>query len=188
MCDRDQAYSIPEEFNRALSLLIQRIGQSPVYQDDAYYLGLIRNCLDIQYTHSDEDLKGAEGVFAFNRDSTRNRLNILVSPRYQVKDDLLTAILLSHEVNHALIGALGGSNVVSCYNDEAIAFANQQKFFDTLNQEEKRSITNRYGSSQEVSDLIDTLNAINKYQDEHQTDRALKYVKNNPYYKKECSL
>lgn len=189
-CDRNQPYVIPQEFNRALSLIAQRLEESSskILNTQAERNKLIKNCLDIQYATSEKILEGAEGVFIFDKNSPKDRLSIYVSPKYQIKDDLLTATLLSHEISHAFISALSGNEVISCYENEAIAFAVQSYFFDSLNQEEKNSIFERYYSSNEARNLIDTLDAINRYQDEYQKDRALKYAKSNPYYQKQCGL
>jgi hypothetical protein len=110
-CDKKIAHEMKPEFSRAISLIVQRIQESSKQYDEfnielgAYPLGLIinnKNCLDIQYAPSVSDMSGADGLFLFSSEfSDKNRLKILVSPEYKAQDDLMTALLLSHEITHA---------------------------------------------------------------------------------------
>lgn len=189
-CERIEKYTIPQEFDRALSLIVQRLKQSndAVSNKNAERFNAIRNCLDIQYAPSDEDISGAEGVFSFSENSTNDRLQIFVSPRYEVKDDLLTAILLSHEIAHAFIFATGSSNTISCYENEALAFQTEMRFLGTLNDEEVASITYRYNnrSSDEVKGVINLITDMGRTSGSTPHDKALNWVKNNPFYQKQC--
>lgn len=185
-CDRAKPYPMEEEFNRAISLIVQRSQQSE-YDYYAKEIQKIRNCLDIQYADSEAEMAGAEGLFAFNQESTNDRLEIYVSPSYQVKDDILTAALLIHEIGHAFMHASTLENNISCYENEANAFTSQYTFIGfMLNEEERTSLKERYGKSEGVSDLLDTMLAINKYPGEYYKDRALEFVKDTPYYQRQC--
>lgn len=192
-CGRFEKYSMPEEFNRAVSLIIQRMIQSG--NNTAKSITNIHNCLDIQYAQSDEEMHGAEGVFMFSTNSTPDRLQIFVSPRYQAKDDLLTAVLLSHEFAHALVFAGEFTNQlplnlrVSCYENEASAFISQMQFLTTLNEEEKLSIISRSytGYSQEAMSVINLIVALGNSPGDDPYQKALNYVKNSPFYQKQCN-
>lgn len=190
-CNRFEKYSMPEEFDRAVSLIIQRMKQS-VYvfgNQTAKDITDIYKCLDIQYAQSDDEMHGAEGLFMFSSNSTADRLQIFVSPRYQIKDDLLTAILLSHEITHAYLFATGTDKVISCYENEATAFSSQMRFLGTLNMEEISSITYRYNnrSSQEVMSVVNLIVSLGSSYGTDGYQKALNYVENNPFYQKQCS-
>lgn len=135
-CTRNDSYPMPPEFERALSLRNQRLEQAGIKLDAS-----LRNCIDIQY--GDLRLLGKEGVMgAFSpEDSSPNDLKIYIDNIYVFNDDLLTAILLSHELTHAY-------NFVnaqkSCIDNETDAHSAELNFIRTLNQEEKSSITARY--------------------------------------------
>lgn len=190
-CGRFEKYIIPEEFDRAVSLIIQRMKQSndTTMNQHSKDIADIRNCLDIQYVQSDDEMKGTEGFFMFSENSVPDRLRIFVSPRYQIKDDLLTALLLSHEIAHAYLFASGLNRNISCYENEATAFLSQIQFMGTLNMEEISSITYRYHnkSSQEILSVVDLTLEIGALPGSGWYNKALNYVKNNPFYQKECA-
>ena len=167
LCSRTEPYIIPEEFNRARSLVIQRFQQSNAsdLKTMALKLQSINNCLNIQYAVSDSQMGGAEGFFALSSTSTPDNLQIFVSPKYQANDDLLTALLLSHEMVHAIIKAAGTNNTMSCFENEAYAFAYELSFLQALNAEEKNSLTQRYysNSSINVYNDMNTLGSIFNY-------------------------
>jgi hypothetical protein len=189
-CSRQEPYTVPPEFERGFSLIIQRLGQSPdpIANKNTKRFDGIKNCLDIQYANSDDEMSGAEGLFMFSPDSSPERLQIFVSPRYQAKDDLLTAILLSHEVSHALIFAMGNNNLISCYKNESIAFREQARFMSTLNLEEVASITYRYNnrSSEEAVSVINLIVDMKNSYGNTPEEKSLNYVMNNPFYQEQC--
>ncbi len=194
LCDRTEEYVYPEEFKRAVSLIIQRREQSS--QNESVGIGKnykkIRNCLDIQYISDTKDLAGAEGFFSFDRNSTTDRLKIFISTKYQVKDDLLTALLLAHEIQHAYQYASGSNTLLNCYELEAEAFANEIGIFDfDFNKEEQNSLINRYGTSPEVKDFFDLRAAeirnVHDPKSETIYQAILPIVKNSPFYQKECA-
>ncbi|KKT87851.1 MAG: hypothetical protein UW88_C0020G0018, partial [Candidatus Collierbacteria bacterium GW2011_GWD2_45_10] len=113
-CTKEKAYKLEPEFDRATSLVVQRLidktdieawdsGKDPSTNNAFLWLYANKNCLDVSYASSVEEMSGAEGLFYFtNEFSNRERLRILVSPLYKEQDDLLTATLLSHEFTHAI--------------------------------------------------------------------------------------
>ena len=189
-CARQEAYTIPQEFERGFSLIIQRLEQSDdiVAVKNSKRFSKIKNCLDIQYASSDNEMYGAEGVFMFSSNSSQDRLKILVSPRYQAKDDLLTAVLLSHEISHAFIFATGSQNNVSCYKNEAIAFREQMRFLINLNMEEIASLTYRYNNntSEEAVSVINLIVNLRNSPGDTPEEKSLNYVMNSTFYQKQC--
>lgn len=142
-CTRTIPYSMPPEFERALSLIKQRFSQYNPNTQDAEY----DNCLNIQYSDLKRIESGAEGVFILDRSvSNPNNLVIYVDRSYQGYDDLLTAILLVHEITHAsqyYNSVVYDKDLKSCMEEEVIAFQAQFNFLKTLNEEERNTIFSR---------------------------------------------
>lgn len=145
LCDRKEPYEMPEEFIRALSLIKQRwteYGQNQV----SSYIDSYEDCLNIQYG----DLRmvgGAEGAFWFDETiSSPDNLQITIDNIYKFNDDLLTAIVLQHEIVHALnfISDKRDGVKTNCIESEQKAFTLESAFIKTLNQGEKDSIIQRY--------------------------------------------
>lgn len=187
-CIRDEAYEMPEEFKRALSLIEQR------YRDrgnieEANRLNSIGNCLRIEYSESGKAINGAEGVFVFSPSHNLDEYLIKVSPKYSIKDDLLTAVLLRHELTHVFQYA-NNEDVNSeegCYKAEADAFISEGRFvYHVLNDEEKKSLESRMTKTQEVAQLFQTLLVIAKNDGDLIDEKALNFIKANPYYQKQC--
>lgn len=199
-CTRFEPYPMMPEFQRALSLIRERLENSQYATNttfetedrkDALNLMNIYNCLDIQYASNDDELNGAEGIFKFDNTSGTDDLKIFVSPRYQVKDDLLTATLLRHELVHASYHATGEDKNISCFENEAYAFSLEIAFFmGALNAEERQSINSRYYTSPEARNLIILTNSIINYRNYGDTlisEGALRYVKQSPFYQAQCA-
>jgi predicted nucleic acid-binding Zn ribbon protein len=186
-CPRDNGYDMEPEFSRALSLITQRLFANN--QDLSNLYQEIVKCVDIKYADINEEMSGADGVFRFIPDQSAERLSILVSPRYQAKDDLITATLLTHEVTHAIgyISGLYSGTPLDCYADEA--FYEQNRFLTSLNAEEKQSVLGRMvlGGSSELVGISDALTRIPKMRGSTYKEKALNYVKSNPAYQKQCS-
>lgn len=199
-CNRDTPYMMPEEFNKLINLIIQRLkdDKSSNFRDmnNTYARSIekVKNCLDIQYDTNGTLDERSNGMFHFSAASTNNDLQILVSPKYESVDDLLLADLLVHEITHASNHAIGLGNIISCYEDEAIAFTNELGFFGALTGAERNSILNSYGKSQETDQLINfwyyltkqasSLNSKISY--ESLFNSSLKYVQSSSFYQEQC--
>lgn len=199
-CIRTEPYSKPPEFDRAISLISQRI-EAKWGKDNLN----INNCYDIQYASLDD----AEGYFLFDpKNSSMDKLTILVDNSYKYKDDLTTAFLLAHELNHArnYVTSLNNGSEISCFDDEISSFQNQLLFLGALNEDEQNSIVGKLFTT-DIKDnnqllLIDqfiklsgkalsycknqdvnTNECYSRFIDEQISDM----VRNNPYYQKQCS-
>lgn len=184
VCPRKQMYDMEPEFSRAISLVSQRL---PSDNNAQTY----KNCLNVRYATSDEKMGTAEGLFQFVPGQSPLKLDIIVSPKYQVKDDLLTAFLLAHEMVHAnnyVLGLVQGKTV-GCFEDEASAFSQEALFLTKLNQEEINSLNGRLANSAspEVVSLRNTLLSITGYKGSSLYERALNYVKSSPSYQSQCA-
>lgn len=190
LCDRVVPYDNPEEFNRAVSLIIQRYSESQRSEDKEFgklFKG-IRNCLDIKYSSEKKKTDNTEGYFTFSNDSVANKLSIYVSPDYQTKDDIVTATLLVHEMYHALLYSGGNDIFVPCIENEANAFIMSYNFGYILNEEEKNSVASRLalGSSDKINMFASLNNAILKTPGLDLREQFINYVKNNPRYIEQC--
>ncbi|MDP9354346.1 MAG: hypothetical protein M3R02_03545 [Chloroflexota bacterium] len=190
VCARPSPYPMREEFARALSLATQRFEQSRFPEDRARAteLRLIRNCVEITYDAAMTDRIGAHGVFSFDQTSSQERLQIAVSPTYALSDDLLTAMLLVHELNHAVYHANGLDALVSCFQNEAEAFRAAADFVTSLTPEEKASLEARANAdptgraAQELSVLTELRRAPGATPQE----RALAFVRSQPGHQQQC--
>jgi len=190
VCSRTSMYPMPPEFSRGISLAIQRLTNSVDSSgvSRGKNLDSVKNCLDIQYAQSDQNLSGAEGFFLFNKSSAPEHLQIIVSPKYSASDDLLTATLLAHEMTHAYLHSTGIDQTITCYENEADAFTTEYIFVRSLTDEERNSISQRYynQSSQAVMNLLETINGMLSYQGSSYYDKALNYVKASYFYQNQC--
>jgi len=144
VCSREKPYSLEPEFERAISLIRQRVGVGRKKNGESW-----SNCFHVQYADL-ENLFGekTEGLFYFDETSTLDNLKIYVDNSYKEKDDLLTALLLIHESSHAMDFVEFKKTGVkkSCVQSEVDAFYLQNAFLTFLNEEEQNSIIARiYG-------------------------------------------
>ena len=202
-CTRTRPFAMRPEFLRALSLIKQRVSEQKLFpqispqKSSGFY-----NCLDIQYKVMDDT--GTEGYFIFDTNSDMNDLHIYVSTNYYSYDDLLTALLLVHEITHVtqFVRYKMQGESIYCYDKEVEAFEAEQGLFLTLNSEESDSIFSRlnqnpdknsaYVGLQQLIDIftqsIATCGASNSQCVYSTNQSQLKiWVENNPYYQQECS-
>lgn len=223
LCNRTDYYPMPPEFKRAISLIAQRTDQSlasdpvngkrtPEEEEILKKMGKYQYCLDIQY----KNLSGynAEGIFTIDPNSTPDRLTIFVDNSYKSNDDLLTALLLDHEITHArqyYYDILGIDSIVAkanddpsdhCFNKEIEAFMSQYVTLTTLNKEEVKSLYYRIqddsNSNLAYGNVVQTLSyALLAYNQCNSLTNSCaasliqsnitNYVKSSPYYQKQCS-
>lgn len=209
-CIRNEPYPKSPEFERAISIIRQRFQPTnfaPVDNKDGIY-----NCVHIEYADLKAYGQGPEGVFYFDEQvSTPENLLIQVDYSYQVKDDLLTAILLMHELTHVnqFLARYFESTELGCVEDEVLAFTNEVALINVFNQEELNSLNARLNESQSVSYNPNLDGALQlaiiqtKSQLECQRkglasnfdcfwdtvrEKIKAMVISNPYYQKQCSL
>lgn len=146
-CNRTEMYSMPPEFSRAISIIEQRTA-------DPTFMGDFKNCLNIQYKDLQAEGLNAEGVFLFDDSiSSPNNLVMYVDSSYKEYDDYLTAILLVHEITHAMQFYRGTDK--SCVEKEVSAFYNELVLYVKLNSEERKSIDARiYSQTSELSEPV----------------------------------
>lgn len=208
VCLRTEPHVKQPEFERALSLILQRLQQknSPLYSS----LKEINNCIYVQY--ADLSSSGAEGLFYFDSEvSSANKLIIEVDSSYAVTDDLTTAFLLVHELAHArqFSEELKGKSW-DCVDSEVDAYYSQLLFGSAINQEEGESVISRLeaGSSnsqlntyEKLLDLswnaIQACDALKKGKSDQEHLDCYKtrlggeiraWIVSSPFYQKQCGL
>ena len=216
-CDRPNPYSMPSEFNRSLDLISQRMGvdstgTNTIWQTVFNY----RNCLDIQYSESDD--KSVEAYFEYpneNNQANLQNLKIRLNPSYKNFDDLTLATLLSHELVHAgqYINEVVNKTSFGCFESEANAFTAQHAFILALNEEEQRSIYTRLQDNPTKNPTIATFlltgqrgtesakacmelqkknnlteEQMNKCSWEGLENKLLLDVKEDSYYQEQCNI
>lgn len=151
-CTRTERWKNEPQYDRALSLIQQRIQESiEKNMGTSWETSFVEfppelvNCIFIK----EEDLdnaSGVEGYFTINSDEiTTNYFPITVDKDYKETDDIVTALLLAHEMMHVQ-QFLSGQPMVgknNCLRAEAEAFVTQKMFFGTLSMEEMESVNAR---------------------------------------------
>lgn len=163
VCTRKERYDNQPQYDRALSLIEQRINESierekqtgpntilPAFR---YFPPELLNCIYIE----EGDTGEAEGYFVSDNENIRsNYFPIFVSSKYSQTDDLTTAVLLVHEITHVqqYLDRLNSENkytykIKDCLYDEARAFVAQYEFYSNLNVDEVSSVGARMFSNTE---------------------------------------
>lgn len=209
LCKRTDPYDMPEEFKRSLSLLKQRnevdsTNKTAQQKEFESRTGEYLNCLKIEY----DDLSkygGAEGVFLFDDTSKPDELKIYVDTSYKSYDDLLTAILLSHEVFHVnqYLKNLLGIESLSCVDEEVYAFQFQYYFIKYgLNEEEKSSLVSRIEANPDKNNAYKIITDLARMNEEaynscngeggctvDRFEQSLRdMIMRDPDYQKQCHL
>lgn len=200
LCLRTQPYIMAPEFVRAVSLLKQRGAEA---KNSAMAIYLSYNCLDIQY--SDLSKIGAEGYFLFDPNSSTQDIKVYVSNDYKSYDDILTAVLLAHELRHVnqfleIHLAEYKNRIISCVHKEVQAFSVELDFINNLNQEERSSLylrlvnnPNKNSAYQGILQLLAIRNGAAdlcgndfKCYNDNVLQKIRTMVLDNPFYQKQC--
>jgi hypothetical protein len=152
-CTRENRLDNEPEYDRALSLINQRISEheewcdkyceSEEYEDKLrhhHFPANLTNCIKI----IEEDIgEEAEGYFIFHSDDIKpNYFPIVVDNSYNFSDDILTSFLITHEITHVqqYLDELRGKQPLTCRDKEVDAFISQIDFYVLLNNEENKSV------------------------------------------------
>lgn len=127
-CQVDVFSNISPEFQRAVSLVLQRYWESTNAKNQLAVIRANQTCLDIQYASTVNEMSGADGVFLFSKENSSPKgLKILVNPEYKIQDDLTTALLLSHELTHAeqfILKDVSETLIQECNSEASRSFCN----------------------------------------------------------------
>lgn len=219
-CARKTPFQNPPEFSRALSLVLQRHEQylrkitntsatlelPYLYGDELTKSGVkdvssylywetlkqYQNCIQMNYMSSKEEDDDLQAYFTFSKTSTPQELKILVSNKFKTQDDLLVAILLSHELHHVASYILGYPPIKieqdlaerKCFVNETAAFIRQLAFLNMLNNEEVSSLKHRLNdlSSSGIKDLSSFLIIT----EGKKREEIQKMIEEDQYYQAQC--
>lgn len=205
-CSRQTGYPIKPEFERSINLINQRFSQyvdsfegdlgdenSPGRHAQTYInrLSDVRRCLNIEYSSEVDDI-GANGTFLFNQQSQPNNLIILISPRYAATDDLLTALLLAHEITHAQdyhrIYPDVSHNKDQCLQAESVAYYYEIMLLGVLSKEEQSRMELMARTNVQASAEFDFLRSVLKSADRYSDllTGTHETIKKDPVYIAQC--
>lgn len=135
-CKASVFNSSPPEFQRATSLVLQRFWDGPNTKNLLPAVRVNEACLDIQFASSESQMAGADGVFLFSKENSGPKsLKILVSPNYKQQDDLMTAMLLSHELTHVeqfILQDVANNVIQECRSEASNSFCDSLASGDKL--------------------------------------------------------
>lgn len=151
-CTRTTRLDNLPQYDRALSLIQQRLVvnlRKFKYNNRAIFTSFppeLTNCIKVVEEESTQ-LNDFEGYFKFNgSDIKSDYYPIVVNSKYVESDDVLIALLLTHEITHVqqYLDSINNIKSFSCVDGEVEAFLASRRFYITgLNDEENRSVRNR---------------------------------------------
>lgn len=169
-CNRNVRLENEPKFDRALSLVYEKIGKLQKDLGDASSLIFppqLVNCVQVKKSDL-PNAKGIEGFFVFNdKDIKPNNFPISVDRKYDEADDLVNALLLTHEITHVhqYINTLNGTDTLSCIDKEVNAFYSQLLFTTELNEEEGKSLDLRIENDQKLHPQLQIIDSMRSLRD-----------------------
>jgi hypothetical protein len=211
-CSRTSRLDNEPQHDRALSLIQQRIDENNKWWDKygekidgrfKHFPPELVNCIKIS-KESVSKLSRIEGYFIFNdKDIKKDYFPITVSADYDFADDIVTALLLSHEMTHVqqYIDIKNGKSALPCIDSEIDAFITQLDFYVILNNEENNSVYHRiqnnenFHSQLQILDAMMTVNrdsSCNVFDknclDTNLTNKLREMLTGDSHYIKQCDL
>lgn len=215
-CTRTTRLENPPQYDRALSLIQQRIDDNEKWCDkycetEDYEKKLrfhafpanLTNCIKIV----EEDIDGgAEGYFTFHSEDIKpNYFPITINKSYNFADDTLTALLITHEMTHVqqYLDSLKGNDTLSCRDKEVEAFISQIDFYTKLSNEEISSVVLKMNEEKDDKHpqvaMLKTMIDINRdgtcplFTDDgcsqkHLRNELFKLITDDPAYRHQCAL
>jgi len=151
-CLRTERLNNSPQFDRPLSLIQQRIQESIERDKTTSWKSAflefppnLVNCIYVKEEVIDSD-SGIEGYFTFNGEDVKsNYFPITVDKKYKDADDVVTALLITHEMEHVqqFLNKTPMDTRNECLKAEAEAFIAQWSLFGSLSIEEMTSINAR---------------------------------------------
>lgn len=158
-------------------------------------------CINIVYDKELTARHEAEGLFYFSNGT------IYVSPEYNARDMLPAALLLVHEMTHAITAVSPNSPYKSCIESEVGAYISQYHFLLILSDEDRNYLIQRillnslgYQDSPMILTLKLVMDGILQTtksegfardwdtRTKQQAQAVRNFVVANPYYQKQCGL
>lgn len=205
-CTRNVRLENEPRFDRALSLVYEKVGklQTDLGNTSLLFSPQLVNCISVKKSNLPDTI-GVEGFFVFNdKDIKPNYFPISIDKKYDNADDLVNALLLTHEITHVnqYINQLNNKDTLSCIDKEVNAFYSQLLFTTELNQEESKSLDLRIENDQNLHPQLQMIESMRSLRDPYifskcdDSDCVSRDMKNkinelilqNDYYKKQCKV
>lgn len=210
-CTRTSRLENAPQYDRALSLIHQRITENHEqwpeegkYSDARFthFPPNLVNCIKIV----EEDLgRDEEGYFIFHSEEIQpNYFPIAINSNYKFSDDVLTALLITHEMTHVqqFIESLNNNDNQSCREKEVSAFISQLDFYVQLNNEENYAFYLRMNDERDNQhsqvEMIKAMTTINREsncnivdfecKDKNLRNKLFELVTSNPHYREQCGV
>lgn len=214
-CTRTTRLENQPQYDRALSLINQRVqgnldfwnkyGKNEKDKEEIFkfFPANLTNCIKINEAKLNND---AEGYFILNsKDIKPDYYPVTVDTSYMFTDDVLTALLLTHEITHVqqYIDSVNGKTKLSCLDDEVSAFMSQLDFYLTLNTEENKAVWLRMQEKDNLNPQIQMIKSMiqinqsrdpslcdfldKKCRDEYLNTNLKKNLSEDEHYKSQCS-
>jgi len=212
-CSRTSRLDNKPQYDRALSLILQRIQESidlDVGTDgetafNSFPINLV-NCIYIKEEDINDE-SGVEGYFSLDSNEIKNNFfPITVDKDYKEADDVVTALLIAHEMDHVqqfLIGTPMSSRN-DCLRAEADAFVTQWEMFGSLSMEEMASVNARIKQNDSLHPQLQMLANMRELLQQYALPacgfmsrdctkevlrvQMFKVLFDDAYYKKQCEM
>jgi cell division protein ZapA (FtsZ GTPase activity inhibitor) len=149
--------------------------------------------------------RNGEGYFIFHSEEIEpNYFPITVNSDYKFSDDVLTALLITHEMTHVqqFIDSLNNNDRQSCREREVSAFISQLDFYVQLNNEENYAFYLRMNDERDNQhpqvEMIKAMIKINRESNCHIMDTECKnqnlrsklfeQITSDPHYREQCGV
>jgi hypothetical protein len=215
-CTRTSRLENEPVYDRALSLVNEKYtmwesGGKSNYGSYYFFPSQLTNCIKI-IEGDIRDSVEAEGYFIFNDEEIKtNYFPIYVDKEYRKTDDLVTALLLVHEITHVRQYLEGDKNT-SCIDREVEAFDATYNFYRWQYGENEKTLNLRILYDEDLHPQLQTIKGISqilnagvitplsqlcngvvgeKCTDRINQDRSRKIktiISQDSYYKEQCGL
>lgn len=212
-CTRKTRLVNEPQYDRAFSIIQQRIKENNERWENTepefeylkfdHFPHELVNCIKITEEETNKN-DSIEGYFTFNsKDIKENFYPITISSKYEFEDDIVTALLLTHELTHVeqYINETNKKKTISCVEKEVDAFITQLDFYTELNTGENSSIYYRMNNDPYLTPQIQMIKAMttinresncdfldHKCKDNNLRIKLVDMINNDEYYKKQCNL
>lgn len=170
-CTRTTRLENQPQYDRALSLIEERYKQWEETGETKgswyFFPSQLVNCIKI-LEGDVRNTSGVEGYFTFNDPEIKeNYFPITVDADYSSTDDVVTALLLVHEIVHVqqYLDYLHNTIESSCIDKETEAFYAQIRFYSIQNTEIRKSIDLRIEHDENLNPQLGIISAIKNQSD-----------------------
>lgn len=196
-CTRTTRLDNAPQYDRALSFIQQRINENldrfiynPMHLFK-YFPPQLVNCIKI-IEETPNGSNDFEGYFTFNgKDIKTDYYPIVVNSKYVQSDDVLIAMLLTHEMTHVqqYIDSVNNKTALACVDSEVQAFLSTYRFFISgLNSKEGLLIWGRIDEAVENSKRNGSLDVNRPFDGQLLMLHAIIDMRNNTTCKLEGKL